>query len=189
MNFLTSNFPTSFLNCPLSIVHYPLFPRPHLIIGAPDLRSERAVRQKTSCLSRRKAASYLSFSEQAAIGSMRRCSLDLFCILFYIKAKKYVGFGAKPQESMDNAQCTIDWFDDLSIYWWIPGSAGVMIFWWRSRLRVFAPSWQIKVLPFRQVSDDDSCRRLNSAVMKIRLFKPELFSIHIHRSGSLQFTG
>jgi len=108
MNFLTSNFPTSFLNCPLSIVHYPLFPRPHLIIGAPDLRSERAVRQKTSCLSRRKAASYLSFSEQAAIGSMRRCSLDLFCILFYIKAKKYVGFGAKPQESMDNAQCTID---------------------------------------------------------------------------------
>ena len=75
---------------------------------------------------------------------MRRCSLDLFCILFCIKAKKHVGFGATPQESMDNAQCTIDWFDDLSIYWWIP------IIW---GLRVFAPSWRIKVLPFRQVSD------------------------------------
>ena len=75
-----------------------------------------------------------------------------------------MGFGAKPQESMDNAQCIIDWFDDLSIYWWIP------IIW---GLRVFAPSWQIKVLPFRQVSDDDSCRRINSAVMKIRLFKPK----------------
>ncbi|WP_165004269.1 hypothetical protein [Seramator thermalis] len=86
--------------CILSIS--PLFSRPHLLIGAPDLRSERAVRQKTSCLSRRKAVSYLSFSEQAAIGSMRRCSLDLFCILFCIKTKKYVGFGAKPQESMDN---------------------------------------------------------------------------------------
>ncbi len=122
----------------------PLFPRPHLIIGAPDLRRERAVRQKTSCLSRRKAVSYLSFSEQAAVGSMMRCSLDLFCILFCIKAKKHVGFGATPQESMDNAQCTIDWFDDLSIYWWIP------IIW---GLRVFAPSWRIKVLPFRQVSD------------------------------------
>ena len=54
-----------------------------------------------------------------------------------------------------------------------PGSTGVMIFWGRSQLRVFAPSWQIKVLPFRQVSDDDSCRRMNSAVMKIRLFKPK----------------
>jgi hypothetical protein len=41
------------------------------------------------------------------------------------------------------------------------------------QLRVFASSWQIKVLPFRQVSDDDSCRRMNSAVMKIRLFKPK----------------
>ena len=30
-----------------------------------------------------------------------------------------------------------------------------------------------KVLPSRQVSDDDSCRRINSAVMKIRLFKPK----------------
>jgi hypothetical protein len=80
----------------------PLFSRPHLLIGAPDLRRERAAGQKTSCLSRRKAASYLSFSEQAAIGSMRRCSLDFFCILFCIKAKKNVGFGAKPQESMDN---------------------------------------------------------------------------------------
>ena len=30
-----------------------------------------------------------------------------------------------------------------------------------------------KVLPFRQVSDGDSCRRINSAVMKIRLFKPK----------------
>ena len=98
------------LNCQLSIIHY--FLRPHLIIGAPDLRSERAVRQKTSCLSRRKAASYLSFSEQAAVGSMRRCSLDFFCILFCIKAKKYVGFGAKPQESMDNAQCIISRFDN-----------------------------------------------------------------------------
>jgi len=108
MIFLTSNFPTSFLNSQLSIINYPLFPRPHLIIGVPDLRRERAVRQKTSCLSRRKAVSYLSFSEQAAVGSMRRCSLDFFCILFCIKAKKHVGFGAKPQESMDNAQCTID---------------------------------------------------------------------------------
>jgi len=44
----------------------------------------------------------LSFSEQAAIGSMRRCSLDFFCILFCIKAKKHVGFGATPQQSMDN---------------------------------------------------------------------------------------
>jgi hypothetical protein len=94
-----------------SIVNYPLLSRPHLLIGAPDLRRERAVRQKTSCLSRRKAVSYLSFSEQAAIGSMRRCSLDLFCILFCIKAKKHVGFGAKPQESMDNAQ-----FTDSMIY-------------------------------------------------------------------------
>jgi hypothetical protein len=75
--------------CILSIS--PLFSRPHLLIGAPDLRRERAVRQKTSCLSRRKAVSYLSFSEQAAIGSMRRCSLDLFCILFCIKAKKVCG--------------------------------------------------------------------------------------------------
>jgi hypothetical protein len=55
----------------------------------------------------------------------------------------------------------------------LSGSTGVMIFWGRSQLRVFAPSWQIKVLPFRQVSDDDSCRRINSAVMKIRLFKPK----------------
>ena len=62
-----------------------------------------------------------------------------------------------------------DRLDDLSIYWWIP------IIW---GLRVFAPSWQIKVLPFRQVSDDDSYRRINSAVMKIRLFKPKKFSIH-----------
>jgi len=55
------------------------------------------------------------------------------------------------------------------------GSAGVMIFWGRSRLRVFAPSSRIKVLPSRQVFDDDSCRRINSAVMKIRLFKPKTF--------------
>ncbi len=102
MIFLISNFPSSFLNSQLSIINYPLFPRPHLIIGVPDLRRERAVRQKTSCLSRRQAESYLSFSEQAAIGSMRRCSLDLFCILFCIKVKKYVGFGATPQESIDN---------------------------------------------------------------------------------------
>ncbi len=53
------------------------------------------------------------------------------------------------------------------------GSTGVMIFWGRSQLRVFAPSWQINVLPSRQVSDGDSCRRINSAVMKIRLFKPK----------------
>jgi hypothetical protein len=47
-----------------------------------------------------------------------------------------------------------------------------------------------KVLPFRQVSDDDSCRRLNSAVMKIRLFKPKTPSnTETHRSGSLQFIG
>jgi hypothetical protein len=59
-----------------------------------------------------------------------------------------------------------------------PGCTGVMIFWGQSQLRVFASSWQIKVLPFRQVSDDDSCRRINSAVMKIRLFKPKKFSIH-----------
>ena len=50
------------------INHSPVLSRPHLLIGAPDLRRERAVRQKTSCLSRRKAVSYLSFSEQAAIG-------------------------------------------------------------------------------------------------------------------------
>jgi hypothetical protein len=137
MIFLTSDFFNSNFFSSLTLIHSPLFPRPHLIIGAPDLRSERAARQKTSCLSRRKAVSYLSFSEQAVIGSMRRCSLDLFCILFCIKTKKYVGFGAKPQESMDNAQCTIDWFDDLSIYWWIPIIRG---------LRVFAPSWRIKVL-------------------------------------------
>jgi len=35
------------------------------------------------------------------------------------------------------------------------GSTGVMIFWGRSQLRVFAPSWQIKVLPSRQ---GESCR-------------------------------
>jgi len=57
-----------------------------------------------------------------------------------------------------------------------PGSAGVMIFWGRSQLRVLVSSWQIKVLPSRQVSDDDSCRRINSAVMKIRLFKPKTLS-------------
>jgi hypothetical protein len=79
-----------------------IFFRPHLIIGTPDLCRERAVRQKTSCLNRRQAVSYLSFSEQAAIRSMRRCNLDLFCILFYIKAKKNVGFGATPQESIQN---------------------------------------------------------------------------------------
>ena len=100
-----------FLNSQLSIINYPLFLRPHLLIGAPDLRSERAVRQKTSCLIRQLTESYLSFSEQAAIGSMRRCSLDLFCILFCIKTKKNVGFGATPQESMDNAQ-----FSDSMIY-------------------------------------------------------------------------
>jgi hypothetical protein len=38
----------------------------------------------------------LSFSEPAAVGSMRRCSLDLFGI----KAKN-VGFGAKSQKSMN----------------------------------------------------------------------------------------
>jgi len=93
----------SFIPSPLCILSIsPLFPRPHLIIGVPDLRRERAVRQKTSCLSRRKAVSYLSFSEQAAVGSMMRCSLDLFCILFGIKAKKHVGFGATPQESMNH---------------------------------------------------------------------------------------
>jgi len=59
-----------------------------------------------------------------------------------------------------------------------PRSAGVMIFWGRSQLRVFASSWQIKVLPSRQVSGDDSCRRINSAVIKIRLFKPKKFSMH-----------
>ncbi len=30
-----------------------------------------------------------------------------------------------------------------------------------------------KILPSRQVSDNDSCRRINSTVMKIRLFKPK----------------
>jgi hypothetical protein len=29
---------------------------------------------------------------------MMRCSLDFLCILFCIKAKKYVGFGATPQQ-------------------------------------------------------------------------------------------
>jgi hypothetical protein len=79
--------------CILSIS--PLFSRPHLLIGAPDLRSERAVRQKTSCLSRRKAVSYLSFSEQAAIGSMRRCSLDLFLHTFLHQGKKVCGVWGK----------------------------------------------------------------------------------------------
>jgi|GEM_PF-2357680 hypothetical protein len=48
-----------------------------------------------------------------------------------------------------------------------------------------------KVLPSRQVSDDDSCRRINSTVMKIRLFKPKniLEYRNSHRSGSLQFIG
>ncbi|HQI43541.1 MAG TPA: hypothetical protein PK949_05435 [Dysgonamonadaceae bacterium] len=69
MNFLTSDFFNSNFFSSLTLIHSPLFPRPHLIIGAPDLRSERAVRQKTSCLSRRKAVSYLSFSEQAATSS------------------------------------------------------------------------------------------------------------------------
>jgi len=41
------------------------------------------------------------------------------------------------------------------------------------QLRVFASSWQINVLPYRQVSDEDSCLRINSEVMKIRLFKPK----------------
>ncbi len=59
-----------------------------------------------------------------------------------------------------------------------PGSTGVMIFRGRSQLSVFASSWQIKVLPSRQVSGDDSCRRINSAVMEIRLFKPKKFSMH-----------
>ncbi|HQI43245.1 MAG TPA: hypothetical protein PK949_03895, partial [Dysgonamonadaceae bacterium] len=52
-----------------SIINYQLFLRPHLLIGAPDLRSERAVRQKTSCLIRQLTESYLSFSEQAATSS------------------------------------------------------------------------------------------------------------------------
>jgi len=39
------------------------------------------------------------------------------------------------------------------------------------QLRVFVPSWRINVLPSRQVSDDDSCHRINSAVMKIRNLK------------------
>ncbi|HOM63069.1 MAG TPA: hypothetical protein PL097_04470, partial [Dysgonamonadaceae bacterium] len=60
-------------------------------------------------------------------------------ILFCIKAKKYVGFGATPQQV---------------------------------HRRIFSAG-DGKVLPFRQVSDDDSCRRINSAVMKIRLFKPK----------------
>jgi hypothetical protein len=55
MNFgwrgaLISDSP-SFIPSPLQQDHLsisPLFSRPHLIIGAPDLRSERAVRQKTS---------------------------------------------------------------------------------------------------------------------------------------------
>jgi hypothetical protein len=63
---------------------------------------QRAAGQKTSCLIRQLTESYMSFSEQAAIGSMRRCSLDFFCILFCIKAQKNVGFWATPQESMDN---------------------------------------------------------------------------------------
>ena len=86
--------------CILSIS--PLLSRPHLIIGKPNLRSERAVRQKTSCLIRQLTESYMSFSEQAAVGSMRRCVLDFFRILFGIKAQKNVGFWATPQESMDN---------------------------------------------------------------------------------------
>jgi len=33
---------------------------------------------------------------------MRRCSLDFFAYFFVIKAKKHVGFGATPQESIEN---------------------------------------------------------------------------------------
>ena len=43
----------SFIPSSLYILNSQLLSRPHLIIGAPDLRRERAVRQKTSCLSRR----------------------------------------------------------------------------------------------------------------------------------------
>ena len=77
-----------FIHSQLSIINSHLISGPRLIIGVPDLRRERAVRQKTSCLNRRQAVSYLSFSEQAAIGWMMRCSLDLFCLLFYVKIKK-----------------------------------------------------------------------------------------------------
>ena len=61
---------------------------------------------------------------------------------------------------------SIRWFTDLLMNsGWCRG--------YNIQLRVFASSWQIKVLPSRQVSDDDSYRRINSAVMKIRLFKPK----------------
>jgi hypothetical protein len=63
---------------------------------------QRAAGQKTSCLIRQLTESYMSFSEQAAVGSMRRYVLDFFRILFGIKAQKNVGFWATPQESMDN---------------------------------------------------------------------------------------
>jgi hypothetical protein len=95
MNFLTSDFPTSNFFSSLTLIHSPLFPRPHLIIGAPDLRSERAVRQKTSCLIRQLTESYLSFSEQAAVGSMRRCSLDFFLHTFLHQGKKVCGVWGK----------------------------------------------------------------------------------------------
>ena len=36
-------------------------------------------------------------------------SLDFFCILFFVKKKKYVGFGAKPQDSIIK--------ENLSSYW------------------------------------------------------------------------
>jgi hypothetical protein len=75
-------------------------------------------------------------------------SWSFFAYFFASRQKSMWGLGQslKNQWIMDNAQCTIDWFDNLSIYWWIP------IIW---GLRVFEPSWQIKVLPSRQ---GESCR-------------------------------
>jgi|GEM_PF-3074664 len=59
----------SFIPSSLYILNSQLLSRPHLIIGAPDLRRERALGQKISCLIRQLTESYLSFSEQAATSS------------------------------------------------------------------------------------------------------------------------
>jgi hypothetical protein len=73
----------------------------------------------------------------------------------------------------------------LFVYRQMPAPAKTKI-----QLRVFASSWQINVLPYRQVFDKDSCLRINAEVMKIRLFKPKTsLNTEIHRSQNLQFTG
>jgi len=99
---LTSDFFISFLilNCQLSIIHY--FPdlisssgHPICAESVPSGKRQAvwaAVRRRVICLLANKQLS----------GRWGDAVLIFFCILFCIKAKKYVGFGAKPQEWMDN---------------------------------------------------------------------------------------